>query len=69
MNFMLNPWVRGIITVAIGVVMALAMSRLYDNDWIFWIGAPVAGAFALALVLNAAWASRRNNKGDDGQNE
>ena len=32
MNFMLNPWVRGEVTVAIGVVMALAMSRLYDND-------------------------------------
>ena len=40
MNFMLNPWVRGIVTIAIGVLMALAMSRQYDNDWISGLERP-----------------------------
>ena len=69
MNFMLNPWVRGIVTVAIGVIMAFAMSRLYDNQWIFWVVAPLAAVLALALVLNTARASRRNGESDEGQNE
>ena len=66
MNFMLHPWVRVVVTVAIGVMVVLAMSRLYNNIWIFWVGAPIAALSALLLVLNAARASGRDPENEKG---
>jgi len=58
MNFMLNRWGYGTMAAIAGIVMAYAMSQRYDQDLIFYVGAPAAAVLTVVLVLLARRAER-----------